>query len=121
MAGGGCLLGSWAKTPCQKQCDDPGVMEISQMQLTALQVNGVSPSEPSPVDYVFMLLTLAAVVLLVASIIVFFRQPNRRWSDVWIVLFLVFIPVVGPLAYLLHVRSRGKRDKRVTSNPPTRR
>ena len=46
-------------------------MEISQMQLAALLGNGVSPLEPSPVDYVFMLLTLVAVVLLVASAIVF--------------------------------------------------
>lgn len=87
-------------------------MEISQMQLAALLGNGVSPLEPSPVDYVFMLLTLVAVVLLVASVIVFFRQPNRRWSDVWIVLFLVFIPVVGPLVYLRHVRSSKKSDKK---------
>lgn len=87
-------------------------MEISQMQLAALLGNGVSPLEPSPVDYVFMLLTLVAVVLLVASVIVFFRQPNRGWSDVWIVLFLVFIPVVGPLVYLRHVRSSKKSDKK---------
>lgn len=87
-------------------------MEISQMQLAALLGNGVSPLEPSPVDYVFMLLTLVAVVLLVASAIVFFRQPNRRWSVVWIVLFLVFIPVVGPLVYLRHVRSSKKSDKK---------
>ena len=93
-----------------------GWMEISQMQLAALLGNGVSPLEPSPVDYVFMLLTLVAVVLLVASVIVFFRQPNRRpnrrWSDVWIVLFLVFIPVVGLLVYLRHVRSSKKSDKK---------
>ena len=86
-------------------------MEKARLQSTALQSDGVSPLEPSPVDYVFMLLTLAAVVLLVASVIVFFRQPNRRWSDVWIVLFLVFIPVVGPLVYLRHVRSSKKSGK----------
>lgn len=78
------------------------------MQLTALRSDGASPLEPYPVDYVFMLLTLAAVVLLAVSVIVFFRQPNKRWSDIWIVLFLVLIPLVGPFVYLLHVRSHRK-------------
>lgn len=80
------------------------------MQLTALRSDGASPLEPSPVDYVFMLLTLAAVVLLAVSVIVFFRQPNKRWSDVWIVPFLVLIPLIGPLMYLSHVRSHRKGD-----------
>ena len=56
-----------------------------------------------------MLLTTAAVVLLAVSMIVFFRQPNRQWSDVWVVLFLVLIPLIGPIVYLLHVRSHRKK------------
>ena len=85
-------------------------VQISQMQLLALRSDGVSPLEPRPIDYVFMLLTFAAVVLLVVSLIVFLRQPNKRWSDAWIVLFLVFIPLIGPVVYLSHVRSGRKRD-----------
>ena len=57
-----------------------------------------------------MLLTFVAVVLLAVSLIVFLRQPNKRWSDAWIVLFLVLIPLIGPLVYLSHVRSGRKRD-----------
>ncbi len=57
-----------------------------------------------------MLLTFVAVVLLAVSLIVFLRQPNKRWSDAWIVLFLVLIPLIGPLVYLSHMRSGRKRD-----------
>ena len=85
-------------------------MKFSQMQLLGLRNDGVSPLEPHPIDYVFMLLTFVAVVLLAVSLIVFLRQPNKRWSDAWIVLFLVFIPLIGPLVYLSHMRSGRKRD-----------
>ena len=80
------------------------------MQLLGLRNDGVSPLEPLPVDYVFMLLTFVAVVLLAVSLIVFLRQPNKRWSDAWVVLFLVLIPLIGPLVYLSHMRSGRKRD-----------
>ena len=85
-------------------------MRISQMRLLPLRSDGASPLEPHPIDYVFMLLTFVAVVLLAVSLIVFLRQPNKRWSDAWVVLFLVLIPLIGPLVYLSHMRSGRKRD-----------
>lgn len=62
--------------------------------------NGTSPLVPQPVDYLFTALVFVAVILLIASVVVFLRQPRKAPRDLWILVFLIMVPVIAPVIYL---------------------
>ncbi|WP_445227954.1 PLDc N-terminal domain-containing protein [Corynebacterium sp. H127] len=69
-------------------------------------LSGPSLLEYQPVDYFYLALSVAALILLVVAMVHYFRQEPKSWSAVLVLLVIFLLPLVGPIAYIYSVRRR---------------
>lgn len=87
------------------------------MSQTVGRLEGVELFLPASYDLLWSVFALAYITLLAVALVVWFRARHERGGGVVDLLVVLFVPVIGPAAYLLgyHLADR-RRPRDATSS-----